>query len=67
MANNNDTYVVSSPDATINLIVTPGDSLYVSVSVDDVTYAHTTVGLDIRGKGVVGNNASVLNVERRHV
>ncbi len=67
MANSNDTYVVSSPDATINLIVTPGDSLYVSVSVDDVTYARTTVGLDMRGKGVVGNNASVLNVERRHV
>ena len=67
MANNNDTYQVSSPDATIDLIVTPGDNLYVSVAVDGVTYARTSVGLDMRGLGVVGNNASVSNVERRHV
>ena len=61
MANNNDTYQVSSPDATIDLIVTPGDNLYVSVAVDGVTYARTSVGLDMRSLGVVGNNASVSN------
>ena len=67
MANNNDTYQVTSPDATVALTVTPGDSLYVSVAVDDVTYASTTVGLDTRSEGIIGNGATVQAVERRHV
>lgn len=66
-ANNAVAYQVASPDEAVVLIVTPGDSLYVSVAVDGITYARTTVGLDVRGVGVIGNNATVSAVEQRHV
>ena len=66
-ANNAVAYQVASPDEAVVLTVTPGDSLYVSVAVDGITYARTTVGLDVRGVGVIGNNATVSAVEQRHV
>ena len=62
-----DIYQVASPDETVVLTVSTGDSLYVSLSVDGVSYARTTVGLDVRGFGAVGNAANVLSEERSHV
>lgn len=62
-----DIYKVASPDETVVLTVSTGDSLYVSLSVDGVSYARTTVGLDVRGFGAVGNAANVLSEERSHV
>ncbi|MBO7317367.1 MAG: glycoside hydrolase family 97 catalytic domain-containing protein, partial [Bacteroidales bacterium] len=67
LANDNNTYQVASPDATVTLTVAPGDTLYVSVAVNNVSYARTSVGLDTRRYGIIGNGATVQAVEHRHV
>lgn len=62
-----DAYVVASPDGNIQLSVSAGEQLTVSLLVDGEQLATTPVGLDIRQYGVVGNNPVVSSVERNHV
>ncbi len=60
-------YEVLSPDATVKLSVAMGEQLSVSLEVDGSYYAHTPIGLDVQGKGVIGESPVVQSVDRKHI